>query len=448
MMRIKKFLPYLLALVLVITGYILTGLVFPKNLNRYPALVLIVLLELYLWMFVKKKIFVYHSGIRLILIILYWLPLVSLISSSILAVYFPANEWNPSLRIHLFGLIFVTYVAKLIPSLILLFYKILGGLKRFVFLISGRKEKNILADSSHISRARFIENVAYISGGIMLSGLLTGMFRWVHDFRIFNQNVFLKNLPHSFENFKIIQISDLHLGSWSSTDQLEEAVNMINEEDADLVVFTGDLVNYSTDEAFRFNETLRRISARHGVLATLGNHDYGDYTKWPSAAAKQKNMTDLYSFYDSIGWKLLRNEHITIDKNGEKIALIGVENWGKNPRFPQLGDIRKAEEGIENVTVKILLSHDPSHWKEVVLPNHPDIQLMLAGHTHGFQFGIEIPGIRWSPAQYLYQEWAGMYTEESGERMLYVNRGIGSIGYPGRIGIMPEITVLTLRNSI
>lgn len=448
MKRIKKLLPYLLALVLVITGYFITGLVFPKNLNRYPALVIIVLLELYLWMFVKKKIFVYHSGIRLILIVLYWLPLVCLISTSIFAVYFPANEWNPSVRIYIFGLIFVSYVAKLVSSLILLFYKILGSLKRTIFLLSGRKEKNILSDSSRLTRAKFIENVAYISGGIMLGGLLTGMFRWVHDFRIYKQNVFLKNLPHSFENFKIIQISDLHLGSWSTTEQLEIAVKMINDECADLVVFTGDLVNYSTDEAFRFNETLSKISAKYGVLAILGNHDYGDYSKWPSEAAKRKNMMDLYSFYDSIGWKLLLNEHRIIYINGERIALIGVENWGKNPRFPQLGDIHKAEEGLENVSVKILLSHDPSHWKEVVLPNYPDIQLMLAGHTHGFQFGIEIPGIRWSPAQYLYQEWAGMYTEESGERMLYVNRGIGSIGYPGRIGILPEITVLTLRNSL
>ncbi len=300
-----------------------------------------------------------------------------------------------------------------------------------------------------MSRARFIENMAFVSGGIMLGTMFTGMFKWVHDFKLYKQIVTLKNLPDSFEGFTMVQISDLHLGSWSTTHQLFEAIELINDQNADLVVFTGDLVNYSTEEAFRFKEVLQQIKAPHGVLAILGNHDYGDYTKWPSVVAKQKNMNDLYDFFHSIGWKLLRNEHQIVEQGEDKIAILGVENWGKNPRFPQLGDITKAKEGIaKDISVKILLSHDPSHWKEVVLPQHSDIQLMLAGHTHGFQFGIEIPGIRWSPAQYLYQEWAGMYTENDGESMLYVNRGIGSIGYPGRIGILPEITVFKLQKQV
>jgi hypothetical protein len=447
-MRLKKFLPYLIAFALIIAGYFLTSIVFPKNLNRYPGLVLIILLELYLWSYIKKKIFIYHLWLRLSLIFLYWLPLFALGFSTFVAVYIPTTAWNVTFTIYLFGFIFVFYLAKLIPGLILLSYKLVSSFRRLVELILGYKKTEHITSASRMSRARFIENMAYVSGGIVLGSLITGIFKWVHDFRIFYHNIPIGTLPSVFDGFKIIQISDLHLGSWPTLEPLQEAIDIINNEEADLVVFTGDLVNYATDEAFRFREVLSGIRARHGVLAILGNHDYGDYTNWPTVGDKKKNMDDLYRFYDEIGWNLLRNEHIIIENQGEKIGIVGVENWGSNPRFPQLGNIVNAEKGIDKVSAKILLSHDPSHWKYVVLPQHHDIDLMLAGHTHGFQFGIEIPGIKWSPAQYIYNEWAGLYTDPITNQKLYVNRGIGSIGYPGRIGILPEITVLTLKSTI
>ena len=446
-MRIKKLLPYLIALVLVVTGYFLTSLVLPKNLNRYPGLVMIVMLELYLWSFIKRKIFIYHFWVRTVLIVLYWLPLMALGVSTFVAIYIPTNTWNETFNIYLFGFIFIFYLSKLVPAIMLLIYKLISSLRRLVELIAGKRKKDPAESASRMSRARFIENMAFISGGIVLGSLITGMFKWVHDFRIFRHYVTIPNLPKAFDGFTIVQISDLHLGSWSSKEPLQEAIDLINAEDADLVVFTGDLVNYATDEAFRFKDVLSGIKSKNGVLTILGNHDYGDYTNWPDKAAKKQNMEDLYRFYHEIGWKLLRNENIIIDREGEKLGVIGVENWGSNPRFPQLGDIVKASKGMGTVSSKILLSHDPSHWKSVVLPQHNDISLMLAGHTHGFQFGIEIPGIRWSPAQYIYNEWAGFYSSPDASQKLYVNRGIGSIGYPGRIGILPEITVMHLQSN-
>jgi len=445
-MRLKKFIPYVIALALIVVGYILTSLVFPKNLNRYPGLVFIVLLELYLWVFIKRKIFVYHSWVRSVLISLYWMPLFALGFSTFVAVYIPTTQWNLTFTIYLFGFIFVFYIAKLIPAIILLTYKLISSVSRMIELLIGKRKKDSIARTSQISRARFIENMAYISGGILFGGLITGMFKWVHDFKVYRINIPILNLPEVFDGYKIVQISDLHLGSWPTIDPLLEAIDLMNVEEADLVVFTGDLVNYTTDEAFRFQDALRGIKAKDGVIAILGNHDYGDYTNWPSKKEKMQNMEDLYQFYRQIGWKLLRNEHIVIERSKEKIGIIGVENWGSNPRFPQLGDIDKASDDMEDVAAKILLSHDPSHWKSVVLPRHKDIDLMLAGHTHGFQFGIEIPGIKWSPAQYIYNEWAGLYSDPNTKQKLYVNRGIGSIGYPGRIGILPEITIINLQS--
>ena len=447
-MRHKKFFPYIIAILLFVLGYFLTALVFPKNLNRYPGLIIIVLLELYLWFFVKRKVFVYHFWIRSALILLYWLPLFALGLSTIVSVYLPSNLWNQTFTIYLYGFIFVFYISKLIPAFILLIYKLISSFKRLLKIVFGRTVRKESEESSRMTRAKFIENIAFVSGGIMLGSLITGMFKWVHDFRIYRISVPISGISSSFNGFKIVQLSDMHLGSWTSEESLQQVIDLINAEEADLVVFTGDLVNYATEEAIRFKEILGGIKSENGVLTILGNHDYGDYTRWPSASAKKQNMKDLYRFYQEIGWKLLRNENTILERNGDKIGIIGVENWGSNPRFPQLGDIHKASVGMGDVSAKILLSHDPSHWKHVVLQQFNDIDLMLAGHTHGFQFGIEIPGIKWSPAQYIYNEWAGLYTDASTGQKLYVNRGIGSIGYPGRIGILPEITVITLQSDI
>ncbi|MBS4058322.1 MAG: metallophosphoesterase [Bacteroidales bacterium] len=440
----NKLLRFLTALTLVVAGFFLTKYAFPKSASRYPAFVVLVLIDLYFWSFLKSTIFTYNKRIKSIIAGLYWLPFASLVGAVGYAAISPFTEWNDSFRIYLFGMVFIAYAAKIIPVIILLISDMIRFTVRSVSRKKIRERKETLRTASGgINRGRFISNLALITGGLMFSSMFAGMLKWVHDFRIHRQRLRIAGLPASFDGFRIVQISDIHLGSWANEDQLSDAVELINQEEPDIIVFTGDLVNYATDEAFRFKEILAGLRAGQGIYAILGNHDYGDYKNWPSRQAKKKNMDDLFGFFHDLDWTLLRNSHIVFEQNEEKLALIGVENWSANTRFPQLGDVVKASKGLGKVPVKILLSHDPSHW-EVVKAQHPDIQLTLSGHTHGFQFGIEIPGLKWSPAQYLYQKWAGLYTDEQTGQMLYVNRGLGSIGYPGRIGILPEITVIDL----
>ena len=210
-----------------------------------------------------------------------------------------------------------------------------------------------------------------------------------------------------------------------------------------MILFTGDLVNNEAKETLGFEEVYKSLKAPHGVFSVLGNHDYGDYLVWNSPEEKRKNLDDLKMVHHNAGWRLLMNEHVPIEKNGEKIALLGVDNWGGNLRFPKYGKMDLAYKGAENYPYKILMSHDPSHWDKQVQPEDPDIDLTLSGHTHGMQLGIEIPGIKWSPSQWVYKQWAGLY--KSGKQFLYVNRGLGFLGYPGRLGIWPEITVIELQ---
>jgi predicted MPP superfamily phosphohydrolase len=255
----------------------------------------------------------------------------------------------------------------------------------------------------------------------------------------------LPNLPAAFNGLKIVQLSDIHTGSFVSSEPLEKALRMIQEQNADVIFFTGDLVNNITEEAIPYTEIFKQVKAPLGVYSTLGNHDYGDYVQWPSVEAKQKNFEDIKNLHAEFGWKLLMNEHIILKKGDAEIAVLGVENWGAAMRFPKYGDLKKAHAGTENFPVKLLLSHDPSHWDAQVRKQYPDIDLTFSGHTHGMQFGIEIPGFRWSPSKYIYKQWADLYQE--GKQFLYVNRGLGFLGYPGRVGILPEITVVELHNA-
>mgnify|MGYP000847478560 FL=1 len=445
-MKYRKIIKVVLFLLFVVAGFFLTALVFPKNLNRYPALVLLFLLDLYVWGLFKRKVFTYNNFLKAFAIIIYWLPLVLLAGSAISMIFIPGKNWAPTLRNLLFGTIFSFYVAKLFMAVLLLVADSVRFIEYIGVRVKNRSKQSSDRSVSKITRRKFLENTTMASGGLILGTMLVGMFKWVHDFSTKFVVLTLKNLPADFNGYRIVQLSDMHLGSWSGTEALGRAVELINDLQPDLIVFTGDLVNYTSDEAFRFKETLAGLQAADGVLAILGNHDYGDYVRWDSPMDKQKNMLDLYRFFEDINWKLLKNEHIIISKNASQIGIIGVENWGQNPRFPQLGDLTGAMKDMPDVPVKILLSHDPSHWEAVVLKDFPDIDITLSGHTHGFQFGIEIPGIKWSPAQYIYKQWAGLYSNDKTNQMLYVNRGIGSIGYPGRIGIMPEITIFELQN--
>jgi hypothetical protein len=260
----------------------------------------------------------------------------------------------------------------------------------------------------------------------------------------------LPELPPSFDGFRIVQISDIHLGSWAFKDKLKEAVEIINEQKPDMVFFTGDMVNYTSYESYEYADILKEIRPPSGVFAIMGNHDYGDYVSWRSVQAKIDNREYLEEIYKYLGWKLLLNEHVVVRKGDDSIAVIGVENWGGTKRFPRLGDLDKATSGSEGMEIQLLLSHDPSHWEKLVTKKFRKIDITFSGHTHGFQMGIECCGIRWSPSQYMYGTWAGLYdkpVEGSHPQYLYVNRGLGSVGYPGRIGILPEITLIVLHKS-
>ncbi len=431
-------------IVIIISGYFLTVYAYPKNSGRYPAFMLLLLIDYYVWGLIKKKVFTYKKWAKALTGLLYWFPFILLIISVVAAAFVPSTNWNPLLRNIVFGTIFSFFVAKAIMAIVLLVADLLRFTKRMWHSLQEDKKSKL--EGEKISRAKFLENLALISGGLIIGSMFTGMFKWVQDFNIKQLSLKLTNLPQAFAGYRIVQISDFHLGSWSTEKPVTEVINRINELEPDLVVFTGDLVNFRTDEAYRFKDSLANLKAKDGIYTILGNHDYGDYINWASKSEKKKNLEELFAFYHQINWNLLRNENAIIRRGTDELALIGVENWSSNKRFPQLGNIIKASKGISKDTLKVLLSHDPSHWDAEITQKHQDIQLMLAGHTHGFQFGVEIPGIRWSPAQYLYKQWAGLYQHETNEQYLYVNRGLGSIGYPGRIGILPEITVIELQN--
>jgi predicted MPP superfamily phosphohydrolase len=250
------------------------------------------------------------------------------------------------------------------------------------------------------------------------------------------------NLPEAFRGMKVLQISDVHSGSFTDKQAVSRGIDHILSEKADLILFTGDLVNDQAKEMDDYKDLFSKLKAPMGVYSTLGNHDYGDYKQWDSPEAKRANLESLKRVHADMGWRLLMNEHVALERGGQQIGLLGIENWSAKGNFPKYGRMAEAHAGSNKYPFKILMSHDPSHWEAEVIPKYGDVDLMLAGHTHGMQFGVELPGIRWSPIQYVYKQWAGLY--EQGKQKLYVNRGFGFLGYPGRVGIMPEITVFEL----
>lgn len=336
---------------------------------------------------------------------------------------------------------FMLMVPKLIISLVFGIASLIKGVK-LIFL---KKPAVQFQEGTPMSRRNFTSKLALGMAAIPLGTMLYGILKTAYDFKIHRPRIKFKNLPASFDGFKIVQLSDIHTGSLQNSYQLQKAIDLVMEEKPDLIVFTGDLVNNRTDEAFPFASILAQLSAPYGVYSVLGNHDYGDYEKWNSPAEKEKNMQQMLGFHEKTGWKLLLNEHVAIEKDGEKIALLGIENWGKSKYFPKYGKLNDALQGTDDFDFKILLSHDPSHYDAEVINIRPDIDLTLSGHTHGFQFGIEIPGFKWSPSQYIYPQWAGLYP--NGDQYIYVNRGLGCLGYMGRVGIRPEITTIVLERK-
>jgi len=294
-------------------------------------------------------------------------------------------------------------------------------------------------------RRKLISQIAIGLAAIPFASLLYGMFRGKYNFKVLSYKLEYDDLPEAFEGFKIAQISDIHSGSFDSPKKVQYGVDLVNAQDADVVFFTGDLVNNRAEEILPWIQTFKKINAKHGVYSILGNHDYGDYSPWLSPEAKKKNMEDLKKAKKKMGWDLLLNESRFIEKQGQRIAILGVENWGSGG-FKKAGDLNKALSNVAAEDFKILMSHDPSHWEAEVIPHPFNIHLTLSGHTHGMQFGIEIPGwVKWSPIKWRYKQWAGIY--EKLNQRLNVNRGFGYLAYPGRVGIWPEVTVITLNRA-
>jgi predicted MPP superfamily phosphohydrolase len=296
--------------------------------------------------------------------------------------------------------------------------------------------------SNAISRSEFLAKTGLLVSATPLVSMSYGILSGAHDYQVHHKKIFLPNLPKAFHGIKIAQLSDIHSGSFFNKTAVKGGVEMLLAEKPDVVLFTGDLVNNYAKEVEDYVPIFNKVKAPMGVFSTLGNHDYADYVAWDSAAAKQQNLNDLMQAHKLMGWRLLNDEHLFLEQGGEKLAIIGVQNWGAKGNFPKYGNLAKAYQGTEEAATKILLSHDPSHWDGQVRKEFKDIDLMLAGHTHGMQFGVETEFFKWSPVQYMYKQWAGLYTE--GSQHLYVNRGFGYIGFPGRIGILPEITILEL----
>jgi len=294
------------------------------------------------------------------------------------------------------------------------------------------------------SRRKIISQIALGLASIPFASLLYGMYRGKYNYKVLSYNLEFEDLPDAFDGFKITQISDIHSGSFDNQTKVQYGVDLVNQQKSDLVLFTGDLVNNRADEIKPWIKIFNKIKAEFGVFSILGNHDYGDYMRWESPAAKRKNMEDLYDAHNEMGWDLLLNESRFIEKDGDRLAIIGVENWGSG--FKKAGDLNKALNKVSENDFKILLTHDPSHWEAQVIPHPFKIHLTLSGHTHGMQFGIEIPGIiKWSPAKWRYKQWAGVYDEN--KQYLNVNRGFGYLAYPGRVGMWPEVSVITLSKA-
>lgn len=320
---------------------------------------------------------------------------------------------------------------------------------------------NSSGEESGISRLKFLHYTGFGLGSLFMATGIYGITKGAHNYRVRRRNLGIKNLPAAFEGLRIVQISDVHSGSFWSRSAVKEGVDLLNKEKADMVFFTGDLVNDTADEMEPWKEVFSKITAPLGVYSILGNHDYGDYYQWHDKDPEQRgmpvadkshmspaqkvNFQKLIDTHAELGWKLLQDDHHIIEKNGSKLAIIGVENWSIKARFPRYGNLKKAYEGAEDADVKLLLSHDPSHWKAEVLPHFPEIAATFSGHTHGMQFGVDTRYYRWSPVKMLYKEWMDLYTE--GNQYLYVNRGFGYLGFPGRIGINPEISVFTLTKA-
>ncbi len=399
------------------------------------------LLDWYMFQAIKTVTHSASPRTRTIIMAVYWGIAAFAIIGFLVFVLTNADFMPHKVRTYLFATIMGLFIAKLVGAVFFLVDDIRRGIQWVAARLFLQDAASGGMAQEPIGRSAFISWLGLITGGGLFGSLVYG-FGNKYKYQVTQVPLAFDNVPAAFKGLKIVHISDIHSGSFTDKAAVQKGVQLIMNQQPDLILFTGDLVNNLATEMDNYMDVFNQLKAPLGVFSTLGNHDYADYVRWESAAAKQTNLEQLKQVHAKLGWRLLLDENVRLQKADDVITLVGVQNISGRRSFHSYGDLNKACTGVVPEHFTILMSHDPSHWDSEVKKNYPNIDLMLSGHTHGMQFGLEVPGFKWSPVQYIYKQWAGLYEAE--KQKLYINRGFGFIGYPGRIGIMPEITVLQL----
>ena len=397
----------------------------------------LILIDFYIYHVLKTLLQGASNGTKTSVGLIYWALCILSLSSFLLFPYIS----NPYFKQYIFSV----GIGWVLTQIFMVLFFLVDDLRRGAFWTMGQAASiagaKFMNTEKGIPRSTFLSWMGVGLSSTLFLSLLYG-FGNKYNYKLIKKKIILKGLPLAFKGFKIIHISDIHSGSLKDKAAVLKGIELIEKQNADLVLFTGDLVNDRASEMQDWMDVFGKINAPRGVYSTLGNHDYGDYVKWDTVEEKKQNLEALKQVHHDLGWRLLMNENISIEKNGEKIKIVGIENWGAKARFPKYGKMDEAMQGVSKEEVAILMSHDPSHWEAEVIPKYASIQLTLSGHTHGMQFGLENPYFKWSPVQWVYKQWAGIYDNK--DQQLYVNRGFGFLGYPGRVGILPEITLIEL----
>ena len=398
---------------------------------------ILILIDFYIYYVLKILMQGASVSTRTTVGLIYWVLCIMSLGSFLLFPYIS----NPYFKQYIFSI----GIGWVLTQIFMVLFFLVDDLRRGAFWTMGQAASiagaKFMNTEKGIPRSTFLSWLGVGLSSTLFLSLLYG-FSNKYNYKLIKKKIALKGLPLAFKGFKIIHISDIHSGSLKDKVAVLKGIELIEKQNADLVLFTGDLVNDRASEMHDWMDVFSKIKAPYGVFSTLGNHDYGDYVKWDTVQEKRQNLEALKKVHHDLGWRLLMNENNSVEKNGEKIKIVGIENWGAKARFPKYGKMDLAMQGVSKEDIVILMSHDPSHWEAEVIPKYSNIQLTLSGHTHGMQFGLENPYFKWSPVQWVYKQWAGIYNNK--DQQLYVNRGFGFLGYPGRVGILPEITLIEL----
>jgi predicted MPP superfamily phosphohydrolase len=413
-----------------------------SSLGVFIVVAIMLLMDTYIFQAIKSVSQSASPKLKIVIYTIYWTLSGLAVICLLLFVFTEQSFMGKRFRTYLFATFIGLFLAKLVAIVFLLIDDIRRVIQWIVNKVSKPAFDVETVKGEGISRSTFISWLGLAAGSTLFGSLLYG-YSNKYNYNIKRIQLSYENLPEAFKGLKIVHISDIHSGSFTDKKAVLHGVEKILKEKADLILFTGDLVNDRTNEMEEYMDVFNKLNAPMGVYSTLGNHDYGDYVGWPfKGITKEQNLENLKKVHADLGWKLLMNEHVVLEKGGAEIALLGIENWSNKARFPKHGRMDLAHAGTEKYPFKMLMSHDPSHWDAQVKKDYPDVDLTLSGHTHGMQFGVELPGFKWSPVQYMYKQWHGLY--EDGKQKLYVNPGYGFLGYPGRVGVLAEITVIEL----